>query len=71
MVTKVNNNDSKLYLALLTRRGKTLFATFHSWLKAGANGFNICFNMRSILLNGNVEAVCHPLSTMLNRVETC
>ena len=40
-----------------------------SWLKALANGFNICFNILSILLNGNVESVCHPLSTLLKRVE--
>ena len=38
-------------------------------LKALANGFNICFNILSILLNGNVESVCHPLSTLLKRVE--
>ena len=38
-------------------------------LKALANGFNICFNILSILLNGNVESVCHPPSTLLKRVE--
>ena len=38
-------------------------------VKALANGFNICFNILSILLNGNVESVCHPLSTLLKRVE--
>ena len=38
-------------------------------IKALANGFNICFNILSILLNGNVESVCHPLSTLLKRVE--
>ena len=38
-------------------------------LKALANGFNICFNILSILLNGNVESVCHTLSTLLKRVE--
>ena len=38
-------------------------------LKALANDFNICFNILSILLNGNVESVCHPLSTLLKRVE--
>ena len=36
-------------------------------VKALANSFNIL----SILLNGNVESVCHPLSTVLKRVETC
>ena len=40
-----------------------------SSLKALANGFNICFNILSILLNGNVKSVCHPLSTLLKRVE--
>ena len=39
------------------------------FVKALANGFNICFNILSILLNGNVESVCHPLSTLLKRVE--
>ena len=39
-------------------------------IKALANGFNICFNILSILLNGNVESVCHPLSTVLKGVET-
>ena len=34
-------------------------------LKVLANGFNICFNILSILLNGNVESVCQPLSTLL------
>ena len=29
-------------------------------LKAPANGFDICFNILSILLNGNVKSVCHP-----------
>ena len=38
-------------------------------LKALPNGFNICFNILSILLNGNVESVCHPPSTLLKRVE--
>ena len=38
-------------------------------LKALANGFNICFNILAILLNGNAESVCHPLSTLLKRVE--
>ena len=38
-------------------------------VKALANGFNICFNILSILLNGNVESVCHPLSAVLKRVE--
>ena len=38
-------------------------------IKALANGFNICFNILSILLNCNVESVCHPLSTLLKRVE--
>ena len=38
-------------------------------VKALANGFNICFNILSILLNGNVESVCHPPSTLLKRVE--
>ena len=38
-------------------------------LKALANGFNICFNIISILLNGNVESVCHPLYTLFKRVE--
>ena len=33
-------------------------------------GLNICFNILSILLNGNVKSVYHPLSTELKRVET-
>ena len=38
-------------------------------IKALANGFNIRFNILSILLNGNVESVCHSFSTLLKRVE--
>ena len=38
---------------------------FTASLKVLANGFNICFNILSILLNGNVESVCQPLSTLL------
>ena len=45
--------------------------TVRTVVKALANGFNICFNILLILLNGNVESVCHPLSAMLKRVETC
>ena len=45
-----------------------------NWLanrvKALANGLDICFNILSILLNGNAESVCHPPSTVLRRVET-
>ena len=41
------------------------YITWWPWLKALANGFNIL----SILLNGNVETVCHPLSALLKRVE--
>ena len=43
--------------------------TVRTVVKALANGFNICFNILSILLNGNVESVCHPLSALLKRVE--
>ena len=39
-------------------------------LKPRANGFNICFNIHSILSNNNVETVCHPLLNMLKHVET-
>ena len=39
------------------------------FLKALAKDFNIGFNILSILLNGNVKSVCHPLSTLLKRVE--
>ena len=50
-----------------------LFALPMVWvsikLKALANGFSICFNILSILWNGNVESVCNPLSTLLKRVE--
>ena len=50
--------------------GGMLKFRFDRRIKALANGFNICFNILSILLNGNVESVCHPLSTALKRVET-
>ena len=36
------------------------FICSHVKIKTLANGFNICFNILSILLNGNVESVCHP-----------
>ena len=38
-------------------------------VKARANSFNICFNIRSILLNSDVETVCP--SFPFNRVKTC
>ena len=39
----------------------------------GANSFNICFNIRSILLNNDVKTICpHPPSPApFNRIETC
>ena len=43
--------------------------TVRTVVKALANGFNICFNILSILLNGNVESVCHSLSAVLKCVE--
>ena len=39
-------------------------------LKPLANGFNIYYNIHSILSNNNVETVCHPLLNMLKHVET-
>ena len=40
------------------------FLQYHKLLlKARANDFNIRFKIRSILLNGNVESVCHPFSS--------
>ena len=32
--------------------------------KPSANGFDICFNIHSILSINNVETVCHPRSNM-------
>ena len=40
-------------------------AIFYRFSHFLANGFNICFNILSILLNGNVKSVCQPLSTLL------
>ena len=53
------------------RRLRLFSGCFRNFLnvKARANDFNIRFNIRSILLSGNVESVCNPFSTALKRVE--
>ena len=46
------------------------FLLLISKVKARANGFNICFDIHSILLKSNVETVCHPLETVSKLVES-
>ena len=40
-------------------------------LRGRANGFNICFSVRSILLNRDVETVAPPPPLLFNPAETC
>ena len=61
---KINSDLTKLHQISDIPMG-----AWHSSVKALANGFNTCFNILAILLNGNVESVCHPPSTLLKRVE--